>query len=59
MLVLRRNSIDHHRAVRGILKKKHLGIALVSVEEVDEGETVTGTMSELHWDTEGDIHSMC
>ena len=39
--------------------KKHLGIALVSVEEVDESETVTGTMSELHWDTKGDIHSMC
>ena len=33
------------------------GIALVSVGEVDEGKTVTGTMSEVYWHTEGVIHS--
>ena len=53
MLLLRRNSIDHYRALTswdarpGILRETSPQLLRsVKVEEVDEGKAVTGTMFE-------------
>ena len=57
VLVLRRNSIDHYRALTswdarpGILRETSPQLLRsVKVEEVDEGKTVIGTMFEVHRD---------
>ena len=55
VLVLRRNIIDHYKALTSwdarpdILRESSLQLLRsVKVEEVDEGKTVTGTMFEVH-----------
>ena len=57
MLVLRRNNINHYRALTswdarpGTLRETSPQfLRSVKVEEVDESKTVTGTMFEVHGD---------